>query len=129
MGARIPGTVRRVLWHRAAAIEFLHVMLVEYVPFIVLLFALYTVSGGVLAGTAISGARRSSILASSPVERCMASLTGTTGASVLLISRFCAPIMREVLNVHVVIFFIFLVSNIGRRAQPARRPAALSRLP
>ncbi|NOT41587.1 MAG: sodium:proton antiporter, partial [Alphaproteobacteria bacterium] len=38
-----------------ATFEFMHVMLLDYVPFIVLLFALYTISGGVYISGDIRG--------------------------------------------------------------------------
>ena len=70
--------------------EFLHAILLEYIPFIVLLFALFTVAGGVrlkgsLVGTPVVN---TGILA---VGTILASWMGTTGAAMLLIRPCCAP--------------------------------------
>ncbi len=104
-----------------ALYEFLHVMLLDYVPFIVLLFALYTISGGVYISGDIHGtpATNTGILATGTV---IASVTGTTGASVLLIRPLLRANKNRAHNVHVVIFFIFLVSNIGGSLTPLGDP-------
>jgi Na+/H+ antiporter NhaD/arsenite permease-like protein len=104
-----------------ALYEFLHVMLLDYVPFIVLLFALYTISGGVYISGDIHGtpAMNTGILATGTA---IASLTGTTGASVLLIRPLLRANKNRKHNVHVVVFFIFLVSNIGGSLTPLGDP-------
>ena len=63
-----------------AIFEFLHVMLLDYVPFIVLLFSLYTISGGVLLEGHLKGTpwTNASMLAGGTA---IASIAGTTGAS------------------------------------------------
>jgi len=101
--------------------EFLHVMLLEYIPFIVVLFALYTISGGVLLEGKIraSAARNTGLLA---IGTGIASITGTTGASVLLIRPVLRANAERRHNVHVVVFFIFLVSNIGGSLTPLGDP-------
>jgi len=104
-----------------ATYEFLHVMLLEYIPFIVVLFALYTISGGVLLEGKIraSAARNTGLLA---IGTGIASITGTTGASVLLIRPVLRANAERRHNVHVVVFFIFLVSNIGGSLTPLGDP-------
>jgi Na+/H+ antiporter NhaD/arsenite permease-like protein len=104
-----------------AAFEFLHVMLLDYVPFIVLLFALYTISGGVFLKGAIRGTpwTNTAILAGGTA---IASVAGTTGASVLLIRPLLRANDDRSYNVHVVVFFIFLVSNIGGSLTPLGDP-------
>jgi Na+/H+ antiporter NhaD/arsenite permease-like protein len=101
--------------------EFLHVMLLEYIPFIAVLFALYTISGGVLLEGKIkaSAARNTGLLA---IGTGIASITGTTGASVLLIRPVLRANADRRHNVHVVVFFIFLVSNIGGSLTPLGDP-------
>ena len=101
--------------------EFLHVMLLEYIPFIAVLFALYTISGGVLLEGKLkaSAARNTGVLA---IGTGIASITGTTGASVLLIRPVLRANAHRRHNVHVVIFFIFLVSNIGGSLTPLGDP-------
>ena len=99
----------------------LHTALLEYIPFILLLLALFTVAGGIVVRGNIHGAPviNTSLLALGAV---LASLIGTTGASIVMIR----PVMRandnRRHNVHVVVFFIFLVSNIGGSLTPLGDP-------
>jgi Na+/H+ antiporter NhaD/arsenite permease-like protein len=93
----------------------------EYVPFIVLLFSLYVVSGGI----AILGDFRPTPAVNTGfllVGTAIASAVGTTGASMLLIW----PLLRANANrrhrVHTVVFFIFLVANIGGTLLPTGDP-------
>jgi len=104
-----------------AIYEFLHVMLLDYVPFIVLLFALYTISGGVLLDGHIKGTpwTNTGMLAGGTA---IASITGTTGASVLLIRPMLRANAGRSYNVHVFVFFIFLVANIGGSLTPLGDP-------
>jgi len=105
-----------------AALEaVLHAMLLEYMSFIILLFALFTIAGGIL----VSGNLRGTPLTNSAlllIGALMASVVGTTGASMIMIR----PILRanddRRHNVHVVVFFIFLVSNIGGSLTPLGDP-------
>jgi Na+/H+ antiporter NhaD/arsenite permease-like protein len=101
--------------------EFLHVLLLECLPFIILLFALFTVVGGVrvrgtLAGTPLVN---TALLAFGTV---IASVMGTTGASMLLIRPVMNANMWRRSQVHVIVFFIFLVSNIGGSLTPLGDP-------
>jgi Na+/H+ antiporter NhaD/arsenite permease-like protein len=104
-----------------ALYELVHVMLLEYVPFIVLLFALYTISGGVFLDGAIRGTpwTNTAVLAGGTA---IASIAGTTGASVLLIRPLLRANDDRSYNIHVVVFFIFLVSNIGGSLTPLGDP-------
>lgn len=104
-----------------ATYELMHVLLLEYIPFITVLFALYTISGGVL----LEGRIRSSALNNTGLlatGTAIASFTGTTGASVLLIRPVLRANAGRKHNVHVVVFFIFLVSNIGGSLTPLGDP-------
>lgn len=98
-----------------------HAVLLEYLPFIVLLFALYTIAGGILVMGNLRGtpATNTALLA---IGAAMASLVGTTGASMIMIR----PVLRanddRSHNVHVVVFFIFLVSNVGGALTPLGDP-------
>jgi len=101
--------------------EALHLMLLEYLPFIILLLSLFTVAGGIHFAGSFQGTPLSNtaFLAGGTF---IASWTGTTGASMLLIR----PVMRANKDrqhkVHVIIFFIFLVSNIGGSLTPLGDP-------
>ena len=101
--------------------EFLHVMLLDFIPFITVLFALYTISGGVFVEGNVRATpiRNTSLLAFGAL---IASIAGTTGASVLLIRPLLRANASRRYNVHVVIFFIFLVSNIGGSLTPLGDP-------
>ncbi|MBZ6077517.1 sodium:proton antiporter [Microvirga puerhi] len=107
-----PGTALQALAHTA---------LLEYIPFILLLLALFTVAGGILIRGNIHGApaTNAALLAIGTV---LASFIGTTGASMVMIR----PVLRanddRVHNAHVVVFFIFLVSNIGGSLTPLGDP-------
>ena len=83
----------------------------EYLPFIILLFALFTISGGVRIKGSLVGtpALNTGILAIGTV---LASFMGTTGAAMLLIRPLCRSNDRKH-RVHTIVFFIFLVANIG----------------
>lgn len=98
-----------------------HVVLLEYLPFIVLLFALYTVSGGIEVRGNLHGSPgvNTAILA---VGTGVASWTGTTGASMLFIRPLLRANDNRRHNAHVVIFFIFLVGNIGGALTPLGDP-------
>lgn len=99
----------------------LHTALLDYIPFIILLFALFTIAGGIL----ISGNLRGTPLTNTTllaIGTVLASFVGTTGASIIMIR----PVLRanddRRFNVHVVVFFIFLVSNIGGSLTPLGDP-------
>jgi len=105
----------------AAGGNLVHALLAEYIPFIVLLTALFTVSGGIYIRGNLHGSPglNTSILAIGAV---LASFMGTTGASMLLIR----PLIRANDNrrhvAHVVVFFIFIVSNAGGSLTPLGDP-------
>ncbi|OYX11755.1 MAG: sodium:proton antiporter [Rhizobiales bacterium 32-66-8] len=101
--------------------EVVHAALLEYIPFIILLFALFTVSGGILVVGNIHGspATNTAILAFGTL---IASLIGTTGASMVLIRPLLRANDNRRYNVHTVVFFIFLVSNIGGSLTPLGDP-------
>lgn len=95
--------------------------LLEYFPFILLLFALFVVAGGILVVGNFIGtpATNTAILAFGTVN---ASLLGTTGASMILIRPMIRANADRRHNVHVFVFFIFLVSNIGGSLTPLGDP-------
>jgi Na+/H+ antiporter NhaD/arsenite permease-like protein len=105
----------------AAVYEILHIVLADYVPFIILLGSLYTVSGGILLKGTLRGtpALNTGILT---IGTLLASWMGTTGAAMLLIR----PLLRA--NAHrknrtfMVVFFIFLVANVGGSLTPLGDP-------
>jgi Na+/H+ antiporter NhaD/arsenite permease-like protein len=101
--------------------ELLHVGLLEYIPFIILLLALFTISGGVqLKGSLVgSPILNTAILA---IGTLLASWMGTTGAAMLLIRPLIRANANRKNKVHVIVFFIFLVANIGGALTPLGDP-------
>ncbi|MFQ3623832.1 MAG: sodium:proton antiporter [Acetobacteraceae bacterium] len=99
----------------------LHTALLEYVPFLILLFALFTVAGGVhIAGTLRGTPGTNTALLA--FGTAIASLTGTTGASMLLVRPVLRANRGRKHRAHTMIFFIFLVSNIGGALTPLGDP-------
>ncbi len=101
--------------------ELSHVLLDEYVPFIILLGTLFYVSGGILFEGDLK-ATPATNLKFLAFGTAIASLVGTTGASMLLIRPVLRTNHERRFKVHVVIFFIFLVSNIGGSLLPIGDP-------
>ncbi len=98
-----------------------HAVLLDYVPFIVLLLSLYTISGGIHLRGDIPAHPLTNV-ALLGIGAVVSNLIGTTGASMLLI-RPLLNINKERHKVqHTVIFFIFLVSNIGGSLTPIGDP-------
>ena len=100
--------------------ELLHTVL-EYVSFLVLLGSLFTISGGILLRGTLRGSAgvNSGILA---VGAALANVFGTTGASMLLIRPLLRANAHRHRKAHVVVFFIFVVSNIGGALTPIGDP-------
>jgi Na+/H+ antiporter NhaD/arsenite permease-like protein len=107
-------------WALAGA-EIAHTLLDEYLPFVILLLALFVVAGGIQLVGRLSG-RPGSNTALLAFGTLLASIAGTTGASVLLIRPLLAANRGRRRNVHVFVFFIFLVSNIGGALSPLGDP-------
>jgi len=107
-----------------ALAAFVHAMLAEYSSFIVLLFALYVVAGGILIRANLRGTPlvNTAILA---FGTAIASVVGTTGAAMILIRPLLAANAARLNNAHVFVFFIFLVANIGGALSPLGDPPLL----
>ena len=105
----------------AAVTEVLDTILLDYLSFILLLFALFVVAGGIRVSGNLVGtpATNTAILAVGTVS---ASFLGTTGASLVLIRPMIRANQDRAYNVHVFVFFIFLVSNIGGSLTPLGDP-------
>ncbi len=101
--------------------EVLHTVLLEYVPFVILLFSLFTVAGGVRITGALHGSPllNTAMLAGGAF---LASWMGTTGAAMLLIRPLIRANERRKFKVHTIVFFIFLVANIGGSLTPLGDP-------
>jgi Na+/H+ antiporter NhaD/arsenite permease-like protein len=104
-----------------AASLVVHTLVAEYIPFILLLTALFTATGGIhikgnLHGTPLLN---TGLLA---IGTGLASVMGTTGASMLLIRPLLRANDSRRYRAHVVVFFIFLVANIGGSLTPLGDP-------
>jgi Na+/H+ antiporter NhaD/arsenite permease-like protein len=108
----------------AAFAAFLHIVLADYLSFIVLLFALYTVAGGLLITGNLGGRPLGNVLVLT-FGTAIASIVGTTGAAMILVRPLIRANAARQHNAHVVVFFIFLVGNIGGALSPLGDPPLL----
>jgi len=107
----------------AAAVTLLlhHSLINDFIPFIILLFSLYTISGGI---------RLQGDIPAHPITNAgflllgavLANIIGTTGASVLLVRPLLQINSERKNTTHTFVFFIFLVSNIGGCLLPIGDP-------
>jgi Na+/H+ antiporter NhaD/arsenite permease-like protein len=123
-GLALPVALYLAVAHGAAGIAELGHKALEYASFIALLGALYVTSGGVLIRGSLSGTplANTALLAIGGV---LASGIGTTGASMLLIRPLLRANERRRRKTHIVVFFIFIVSNCGGLLTPLGDPPLL----
>ena len=108
--------------YRGVAVhEVLHVAIIDYIPFIILLAALFTIGGGIYVRGSLRGSPgvNVSIMA---IGTLLASWIGTTGAAMLLVRPLLRANKERRFKAHTVIFFIFLVANIGGTLTPLGDP-------
>lgn len=98
-----------------------HALLLEYIPFMVLIFALFTVSGGIYLEGSLKGTPKLNAIILL-IGTFLASFMGTTGAAMLLIRPLLRANENRKHRVHIVVFFIFLVANIGGSLTPLGDP-------
>jgi len=104
-----------------AAYTIIETILLEYLPFVILLLALFTIAGGIrLTGTLIGTPKLNAVLIF--VGTLLASWMGTTGAAMLFIRPLLRANAHRRHKVHTVVFFIFLVANIGGSLTPLGDP-------
>ena len=99
----------------------IHTMALDYVPFILLLMALFVPAGGIVIRGNIHGSPVTNVFLL-VIGMVLASFIGTTGASMVMIRPIIRANDNRRHNVHVVVFFIFLVSNIGGSLTPLGDP-------
>ncbi|MFN3570374.1 MAG: sodium:proton antiporter [Polaromonas sp.] len=104
-----------------AGISLVHALVAEYIPFIILLTALFTVAGGIFIRGNLHGspALNAGLLLIGAV---LASFMGTTGASMLMIRPLIRANDNRKHSAHIVVFFIFIVSNAGGSLTPLGDP-------
>ncbi|MBI9082231.1 MAG: sodium:proton antiporter [Desulfobacterales bacterium] len=110
-----------VAFRGAAVTEILHILLADYVPFIILLWSLYTISGGILLRGTLRGTPAVN-LAMLGIGTLLASWMGTTGAAMLMIRPFLRANDYRENRAFMVVFFIFLVANVGGSLTPLGDP-------
>ena len=102
-------------------VQLAETLVLDYVPFIVLLLGLFVVSGGIHIKGTIAGTTKNNVILLA-IGTFLASWVGTTGAAMLLIR----PVLRANAwrrnKTHVVVFFIFLVANMGGCLTPLGDP-------
>jgi Na+/H+ antiporter NhaD/arsenite permease-like protein len=105
----------------AALYEIAHIYIIDYIPFIILLGGLFTVAGGIHVKGSLKGspAVNTVILLFGTL---LASWIGTTGAAMVLIRPVLRSNSWRKHKVHTIIFFIFLVCNIGGSLTPLGDP-------
>lgn len=104
-----------------AVYQLLHIYVIDYIPFIVLLTGLFAISGGIAIRGSLTGTPllNTAILAIGSV---LASIIGTTGASMLLLRPLIRALSCRRHKAHTIVFFIFTVSNIGGSLTPIGDP-------
>jgi Na+/H+ antiporter NhaD/arsenite permease-like protein len=101
--------------------EILHIYLIDYIPFIILLWGLFTISGGIyIKGTLKGTPILNTFLIL--IGTALASWVGTTGAAMIMIRPLLRANADRKHKVHLIIFFIFLVANIGGTLTPLGDP-------
>jgi Na+/H+ antiporter NhaD/arsenite permease-like protein len=93
----------------------------DYLPFVLLLTALFVTAGGIVVRGNLRGTPKTNA-ALLAIGIVLANLVGTMGASIILIRPLLRANDDRPRNTHVVVFFIFLVSNIGGSLSPLGDP-------
>ncbi len=105
----------------ALSFQIAEIVFLDYLPFIVLLFGLFVAAGGIVIKGSFAGSTKTNIIMLL-IGTAIASWVGTTGAAMLMIR----PIMRanewRAKKAHIIIFFIFMVANIGGSLTPVGDP-------
>jgi Na+/H+ antiporter NhaD/arsenite permease-like protein len=110
-----------IVYKFEAVYEILHIYLIDYIPFIILLWGLFTISGGIF----IRGTLKGTPLLNTfliLIGTALASWVGTTGAAMIMIRPLLRANQQRKHKVHIIVFFIFLVANIGGTLTPLGDP-------
>jgi Na+/H+ antiporter NhaD/arsenite permease-like protein len=110
-----------VIYRGMALHELLHIILADYIPFIILLWALFTISSGILLRGTLRGTPLVNVVILI-IGTVLASWMGTTGAAMLLIRPFLRANSHRKNRTFMVVFFIFLVANVGGSLTPLGDP-------
>ena len=111
-----------LIWNFTEGLQnILHIYFLDYFPFIILLWGLFTISGGIYVGGSLRGSPKVNVTLLL-IGTFLASLIGTTGAAMVLIRPLLRANEWRTSRVHLVIFFIFLVANVGGSLTPLGDP-------
>jgi Na+/H+ antiporter NhaD/arsenite permease-like protein len=110
-----------VVYKGQAWAEIVHIYIMDYIPFIILLWGLYTIAGGIFVKGTLKGTPAVNILIIL-VGTALASWVGTTGAAMITIRPLLRANVERKYKGHLVVFFIFLVANIGGVLTPLGDP-------
>ena len=101
--------------------KLIHQMVFDYVPFILLLMALFVTTGGIcIRGDLKATPKVNTIILA--IGWALASFMGTTGAAMLLIRLLLSTNQQRKYRVHTVLFFIAIVANCGGLLSPLGDP-------
>ncbi len=101
--------------------ELIHQMVFDYVPFILLLMALFVTTGGIcIKGDLVAKPLTNTVILG--IGWLLASFMGTTGAAMLLIRLVLQTISQRKYKMHTVLFFIAIVANCGGLLSPLGDP-------
>ena len=108
-----------------AAVELgLECLVGDYIPFIVLLFGLFCVAGNITLVGDLAGSPRINV-ALLLFGTLLSSFIGTTGSSMLMVRPIIKMNAWRKRKRHIMVFFIFLISNIGGCLTPIGDPPLL----
>jgi len=110
-----------IVYRGQAVHEILHIYFIDYIPFIILLWGLFTISGGIFIRGSLKGTpilNTFLIL----IGTLLASWVGTTGAAMIMIRPLLRANEDRKHKVHLIVIFIFLVANIGGTLTPLGDP-------
>ena len=110
-----------ILIYRGLQHELTHQILFDYIPFIILLGALFIITGGIhLSGDIVAKPRINALFLG--IGAILASFMGTTGAAMLLIRPVINTNQERKFKVHTILFFIAVVANAGGMLTPLGDP-------
>ena len=111
------------LWtySNVAIYHILHIYLIDYIPFIILLWGLFTIAGGIVVRGSLKGTPAVNTVMLL-IGTILASCVGTTGAAMVMIRPVLRANKDRLKKTHIVCFFIFLVANIGGSLTPLGDP-------
>jgi len=110
-----------LFYQEVGVYHILHIYLIDYIPFIILLWGLFTIAGGIVVRGSLRGTPVLNTIMLL-IGTILASCVGTTGAAMVMIRPVIRANKNRLKKTHIVCFFIFLVANIGGSLTPLGDP-------